>query len=357
MIDVSRWGNFIISDIFECKTCPNSVKIDLDEGNIPYISRTAVNNGRDGQVDVDCDKITKGNCITIGAEGLYAFYQDKDFATGVKIYTLRCDEMDRKVGLFISTLLNMEVYKYNYGRARILDKIKQEQIKLPIDFDGNPDWHYMRIFIEELETKSRNNRSSIKSSLETKNKAIRCDFNVDSNNWRYFYLHRLFDTEMGNGIDAVATTNYNPKYNYVSRDSNGNGVVAFIDEIEGETPFPAGAMSLALGGSFLGSCFIQKEPFYTAQNVGILKEKEPLSIHSKLFVATLIRNECKTKYQAFGRELNSHFRKDFAIKLPVKVDSSGVLYDENKLYSDEGFIPDWEWMDRYIKSLPFADKF
>lgn len=27
-----------------------------------------------------------------------------------------------------------------------------------------------------------------------------------------------------------------------------------------------GAMSLALGGSFLGSCFIQKKPFYTAQN-------------------------------------------------------------------------------------------
>ena len=56
---------------------------------------------------------------------------------------------------------------------------------------------------------------------------------------------------MGNGIDAVLTTNDNPKYNYVSRDSNGNGVVGFVDEIEGEEPFPAGAMSLALGGSFL----------------------------------------------------------------------------------------------------------
>ena len=73
-------------------------------------------------------------------------------------------------------------------------------------------------------------------------------------------------------------------YNYVSRDSNGNGVVGFVDEIEGEEPFPAGTMSLALGGSFLGSCFIQKEPFYTAQNVGILQEKEPLSIYSKLFI-------------------------------------------------------------------------
>ncbi len=38
-------------------------------------------------------------------------------------------------------------------------------------------------------------------------------------------------------------------------------------------PFKAGLMTLALGGS-LGSCFIQNKPFYTAQNVAILEEKE-----------------------------------------------------------------------------------
>lgn len=175
-------------------------------------------------------------------------------------------------------------------------------------------------------------------------------------NWKDFYLHKLFKTRMGNGIDAVVTTNYNPKYNYVSRDSNGNGVVGFVDEIEGEDPFSAGTMSLALGGSFLGSCFIQKEAFYTDQNVGILEEKETLSIYSKLFIATLIRNECKVKYQAFGRELNAHFRKDFTIKLPIKMNGLQFAYDENKTYSDDGYIPDWEWMENYIKKLPYADK-
>lgn len=175
-------------------------------------------------------------------------------------------------------------------------------------------------------------------------------------NWKDFYLHKLFKTRMGNGIDAVVTTNYNPKYNYVSRDSNGNGVVGFVDVIEGEEPFPAGTMSLALGGSFLGSCFIQNEPFYTAQNVGILQEKESLSIYSKLFITTLIRNECKVKYQAFGRELNSHFRKDFTVKLPIKMNGLKFAYDENKTYSDDGYIPDWEWMGNYIRELPYADK-
>ena len=157
-------------------------------------------------------------------------------------------------------------------------------------------------------------------------------------------------------IDAIQTTCDDPKYNYVSRDSNGNGVVGFVDEIEGEEPFPAGAMSLALGGSFLGSCFIQKKPFYTAQNVAVLQEKVPLSGHTKLFIATLIRNECKIKYQAFGRELNAHFRKDFTIKLPVKRNADGIVFDETHEFSDDGYIPDWEWMDSYMRSLPYSDR-
>ncbi len=150
--------------------------------------------------------------------------------------------------------------------------------------------------------------------------------------------------------------NDKPKYNYVSRDSNGNGVVGFVNEIEGEEPFPAGAMSLALGGSFLGSCFIQKKPFYTAQNVAVLQEKVPLSDHTKLFIATLIRNECKIKYQAFGRELNAHFRKDFTIKLPILHNKNGIVFDETKEFSEEGYIPDWKWMDNYMKSLPYSDR-
>lgn len=115
-------------------------------------------------------------------------------------------------------------------------------------------------------------------------------------------------------------------------------------------------MSLALGGSFLGSCFIQKKPFYTAQNVAVLQAKVSLSDHTKLFIATLIRNECKIKYQAFGRELNAHFRKDFTIKLPIKRDANGIIYDETHEFSDDGYIPNWEWMDSYMKSLPYSDR-
>jgi len=135
--------------------------------------------------------------------------------------------------------------------------------------------------------------------ITTENKRNEITFATEK--WKEFYLHKLFKTSMGMDIDTISTTSDDSKYNYVSRDSNGNGVVGFVDEVEGQNLIPDGSMSLALGGSFLGSFFIQKEPFYTAQNVGILQEKEPLNIHTKLLISTLIRNECKIKYQAFGR--------------------------------------------------------
>lgn len=44
------------------------------------------------------------------------------------------------------------------------------------------------------------------------------------------------------------------------------------------------------------------------------------------------------------------------IKLPIKMDKKNIVYDENKFYSDEGYIPGWEWMENYIRELPYADK-
>ena len=271
-------------------------------------------------------------------------------------------EFNEYTGMFVAAVIMYDRYRWGYGRKWRPERMINSQLRLPIVCDEQglpiidatykysregftPDWEWMENYIKTLHHKPL-----------TAQVITQSDVNLNTTDWKEFLLHRIMKAGMGNGIDAVLTTSDNPKYNYVSRDSNGNGVVGFVDEIEGEEPFPAGTMSLALGGSFLGSCFIQKKPFYTAQNVAVLHEKVPLSNHTKLFIATLIRNECKIKYQAFGRELNAHFRKDFTIKLPVKHDANGVVYDETHEFSDEGFIPDWEWMDNYMKSLPYSDR-
>lgn len=355
-LDMSKWKPFTVDDVFYIYNGSGITKEEIEDnpGDFAAVQSGADDNGCIGKISKSyCIEkqytYTDEPCLTVARTGSAGFVAFQPFGCVVgdsaKILLLKNAQYRSKwIYLFLRTLLSANQYKYTYGRKVTEEKYLQEILLLPTKDEKTPDYQYMEEYLLSLKSKH----------LSTK--AGKRNVPLDTSDWKVFYLHRILNAEMGNGIDAVVTTSDAPKYNYVSRDSNGNGVVGFVDEIEDETPFPAGSMSLALGGSFLGSCFIQQKPFYTAQNVAVLQEKVPLSNHVKLFIATLIRNECKIKYQAFGRELNSHFRKDFTIKLPIKHDDNGIVYDETRTFSDKGYVPDWEWIDKYMKSLPYSDR-
>lgn len=143
------WKRFRIEDLFDCSTTSAILPDDMLEGNIPYITRSGENNGNSGRLG-NTDKIVHGNCITIGAEGAIAFYQPEDFIPGVKVYTIRHELLNKANAMFIVGILNMEYYKYSYGRARILEKLKNESVMLPVKNDGSPDWDYMENYIKSL---------------------------------------------------------------------------------------------------------------------------------------------------------------------------------------------------------------
>lgn len=318
-LNISDWESFCASDIFFLYNGSGITKEEIEDnpGSFPAVQSGADNNGCIGYISKDYCKAmnytyVEEPCLTVARTGSAGFVAFQPYGCVVgdsaKILLLKNTEHRKPaVYLFLRTILMANQYKYTYGRKVTEDKYLSETLLLPSVDSITPDWASMEKYILSLHHKPLKTAITEQTPSE-----------LNTKTWHEFFLHRILICSMGNGIDAVITTSDEPKYNYVSRDSNGNGVVGFVDEIEGEEPFPAGAMSLALGGSFLGSCFIQKKPFYTAQNVAVLQEKVPLSDHTKLFIATLIRNECKIKYQAFGRELNAHFRKDFTIKLPVK---------------------------------------
>lgn len=177
--------------------------------------------------------------------------------------------------------------------------------------------------------------------------------NLDVNNWKSFYLHRLFDIRMGNKFDKNKLDEDTPEVNLVSRVSYNNGVDVKVGYVEGVIPFPAGYVTVALGGSYLGSCFVQEEPFYTAQNVAVMKPRvSEMTRAVCTFISGLVRYEAKTKYYAFGRELNTHIKTDFDVKLPVKRNAGGSpVMDASCKWSDEGYMPDWQFMEDYIKFL------
>ena len=161
---------------------------------------------------------------------------------------------------------------------------------------------------------------------------------IDTSNWKEFHLYDIFDISMGNKFDKSKMSNFNPKVNFVGRSSLNNGVSTKVDFVivnnKTVEPYPAGDITIAMGGS-IGSTFVQKEDFYTSQNVCVLHtDHELINTKVKMFIATCIMASCNN-YEAFVEELNKHIRTDFIIYLPV----------------DEKQNPDWQYMESYISEL------
>jgi len=75
-------------------------------------------------------------------------------------------------------------------------------------------------------------------------------------------------------------------FNFVNRSEKNCGISARILEEENKNPFPAGLITVAMGGSVLSS-FVQQEPFYTGQNVKVLKPKRKMTDIVKLYYSCI----------------------------------------------------------------------
>lgn len=163
-LDTSTWERYKVEDLFDVETVKyHQAKSLFKEGDIPLITQTSMNNGVETYVDKESFELEKGNCVIIGSIGITAFYQEFDFLSDLKIYKIygnlkKGSHMNKEIGLFISTVINMEQFKYGYGRQYYSANLKNTYIKLPtirdsFDKEPRPDWDYMIEYIKDLNNK------------------------------------------------------------------------------------------------------------------------------------------------------------------------------------------------------------
>lgn len=358
-LNVQNWKEFTVGRILNCNTTVLSIKDILDDGNIPFVSRTAENNGIDGYVSVEQSAITKGNCLTVGAEGIYSFYQQKDFATGNKVYTLRNDNISIYHYMFIATILNKEDYKYSYGRARIKSKLEEEIIKLPIKYNNDntpvidenrtyseegyiPDWQFMEDYIKSLH--HRPITTKVKSGNIKK---------LDVDNWEEFKVQDLFELVHGKANDGMleegndcvylgAKLNdcgFMRKCKYNEKLAHEGNCICFVTNGEGSVGY---AFYKGLEDKFIATIDL------------VMGYADFLTPAIGSFIATCLCLE-RRKY-SHGRKWKKTLPTT-VIKLPIQRDSNGnPVIDDNRTYSDNGYIPDWQFMEDYINSLPYSDR-
>lgn len=118
-------------------------------------------------------------------------------------------------------------------------------------------------------------------------------------------LNKLFEISYGNKLDLNKMTiveNNGESVNFVGRSSKNHGVTASVGRLKDVSSYDAGLITVALGGQVLSS-FVQEKPFYTAQNVAVLKPLIGMTFEEKIYYCLCIMHN-RFRYSPFGREAN-----------------------------------------------------
>ena len=333
-IDTSTWKYFVIGELFRLESGKVNNASELADGtDIAYIGAKKSDNGIMRYVARDESKVTKGNCVIFicdgqGSIGL-ANYMESDFIGTVNVVAGYNKALTPNIGLFIATVFSLERKKYSFGR-KIKSSLASTKIKLPATTDNKIDWQWMESFIDSLHSKP----------LTTGNVANISVNSLGVDNWKEFSVSDLFDVVYGVNLELVScieTEKSDPDaIAFVSRTESNNGVSAYVKPVTGVEPQPKDTITVAGGGSVLAT-FLQTQPFYSGRDLYLLYSKEDISIQTKLFLVTIIKSN-KYRYN-YGRQANITL-SSLKLRLPV--------IPEGK--------PDWQFMENYIKSLPYGDK-
>ena len=150
-LDASNWQSFGLKALFEITGSKTTSLLELEEygkGKYPYVTTQATNNGVEGFYDYYTEE---GNVLTVDSAVLgYCSYQLLPFSASDHVEKLIPKfNMNKYVALFVSTVINAEQYRYNYGRKCSQERMRKSYLKLPSK-NGAPDFEFMESYIKSL---------------------------------------------------------------------------------------------------------------------------------------------------------------------------------------------------------------
>lgn len=169
-LDIDGWCYFRYDEIFKIhKGFYNKKPIENINGDIVFIGASDSNNGitskhseeeiinttKTGNEDNAIDgKIFQGKCITVSNNGSVgcAFYQESFFTCShdVNPLYLKDKELNAYTAIFLCTIIEMEKFRWAYGRKWRPARMPASTIKLPVTKNGSVDFVFMEKFIKSL---------------------------------------------------------------------------------------------------------------------------------------------------------------------------------------------------------------
>lgn len=325
-INKDRLAEFKFNDVFFSERGDRLISAEQINGDIAYISSTKNNNGIDNYITPPDYMVVYQNAMTLNNSGSvgYCFFHPykfvaSDHCTVIKILDEKII-LNNYIALFLKPIIESMKVKYNFAREISDTRLEKEKINLPINDEGNPDWKFMEDYIKELSAKIIFNKN-----IEKKSQNI--FEHIDMSRWKEFNLINIFDN-IDRGERLIEIDRQKGETLYFSASDYNNGLTDAISN-------PLFTKKDSLIYTTFGKCYYVEGEFTASDEISIFKH-EKLNLYNGLFIATVI-NQNKNKY-SFGRKaFYNKFSKDI-ISLPA-----------NK----EGNV-DWEFMEQYIKRLPYS---
>lgn len=381
-LNVSEWKEFLVKDIFDVKYGVNlelnACEETSENDSVNFVSRTEDNNGISAKVKkIAGVNVQKAGLISVAGGGsvLSTFVQPEAFYSGRDLYTLDVKAaVSEEVKHFLVTIIASNKYKYNYGRQANKTLLFLE-LKLPIQHntDGTPyiddtyqysedgyvpDWKFMEDYMKSLHHKPLTTKNHVSAAT-----GLSCD------EWQEFTLDGVF-VLTGGFYNKKPEHSVEGKIPFLASTESNNGVTEFynIADIRGwdkvgneddaldKKLYEGNCIAVTVNGSVCNA-FYQREQFTCSHDITAFYIKNyHMNPYLAMFLCTIIMKE---KYRwSYGRK--PHDVKKFGksvIKLPIQYNSDGTPFiDDTYTYSEEGYVPDWQYMEDYIKSLPYGDR-
>ena len=282
-----RWGEFRVGELFEIGRGDISNRYGLpktDKG-INFICQNNSDNGFSHKTDTNKYKIFEGNQLIIGRQTGHCYYQHERFVTtdGVLVLSSKFGEYDRKIGLYLVTIIQKQLQLFGYNNTISTTKLNPITIMLPVNGvnGNNPDFEYMEHYIRKLEyerlaevrTESKKrllcylNAAEIDSyELSDYDKAIL----TKEVEWGKFKIGELFDCiQQGKRLRKEDQKEGNLPF--VMAGTTNNGVVGKIGNEE-VRKFPGNSLTIDI----FGNVFYRGYEFGAGDDTGVFWNKNAI---------------------------------------------------------------------------------
>lgn len=313
----------------------------MTNGQLPFLGATENNNGITGFTDITTinqwsktgnstdntlnKKKFGPNWLAVTNNGSVGnvYFMETTYTSShdVTSLSLKNKDINKEIGLFLASILEEAGKPFSYGRKWRPKRMRTTPILLPLDKDKTPDWNYMEQYIVNI----------IKTIEVPKLEPIKTS-NIDLNSVRW---HEFKISDVMNILSGVRLTSSDMSYGsipFIGASDSNNGITNWTSNTNSSTD--SNVLGINYNGS-VGEVFYHPYVATFSDDVKRLKLKQITKANKEvyLFIKTMLLQQ-KSKY-AYGYKFNGTRMKAQKIMLPVT--------GEN--------IPDWKFMEDYVKSI------